>query len=117
MTVDADGKRETQELDMDGPSQPAEEYKHPDPHFAEHLNGLFPTLQFPPELARRILTHGSHPAAAYGHNAAYSFMGAVCWHPPSATIQLTFYTFFRPQSSRGIPASLTELQSRPASEA
>lgn len=81
MTVDADGKHETQESDVDGSSQPTEEYKHPDPHFAEHLNGLFPTLQFPPELARRILTHGSHPAAAYGHNAAYSFMGAFCWHP------------------------------------
>ncbi|KAJ3774462.1 hypothetical protein FB446DRAFT_639778 [Lentinula raphanica] len=43
--------------------------------FAEHLNNLFPGLQFPLELARRILTHASHPAAIYGHNAGLSFMG------------------------------------------
>ncbi|KAJ3810127.1 ribonuclease-III-like-domain-containing protein, partial [Lentinula aff. lateritia] len=43
--------------------------------FAEHLNHLFPELQFPLELARRILTHASHPAAIYGHNAGLSFMG------------------------------------------
>lgn len=47
----------------------------PDPTFAEHLNHLFPTLSFPPELARRILTHGSHPASVNGHNGALSFMG------------------------------------------
>ncbi|KAF5390590.1 hypothetical protein D9757_002692 [Collybiopsis confluens] len=41
----------------------------------KHLNNLFPELQFPDELARRILTHSSHPAAVYGHNAALSFMG------------------------------------------
>ena len=77
-TVGADGAHETQEHDVNGSSRLREEYKHPDLHFAEHLNGLFPTLRFPPELARRILTHGSHPAATYGHNAAYSFMGAFC---------------------------------------
>ncbi|KAJ3739485.1 hypothetical protein DFH05DRAFT_1406934 [Lentinula detonsa] len=43
--------------------------------FAEHLNNLFPELKFPLELARRILTHASHPAAIYGHNAGLSFMG------------------------------------------
>jgi len=64
--------------DVDGLSELEEKYRRPDPHFAEHLNGLFPTLQFPPELARRILTHGSHPAAIHGHNAAYSFIGAFC---------------------------------------
>jgi len=47
----------------------------PNPLFAEHLNKLFPDLQFPTELARRILTHASHPAAIYGHNAGHSFMG------------------------------------------
>lgn len=47
----------------------------PNPMFAEHLNHLFPELQFPLELARRILTHASHPAAIYGHNAGLSFMG------------------------------------------
>jgi hypothetical protein len=84
--VDVDGTNETQETDV----QLREEYKHPDPHFAEHLNGLFPTLQFPPELARRILTHGSHPAAMYGHNAAYSFMGMFCSH---ASISLPLNSF------------------------
>ncbi|KAK7462676.1 hypothetical protein VKT23_007264 [Stygiomarasmius scandens] len=49
--------------------------REPSPEFAEHLNGLFPELQFPKELARRILTHSSHPAAIYGHNAALSFLG------------------------------------------
>ncbi|TFK33970.1 ribonuclease-III-like-domain-containing protein [Crucibulum laeve] len=43
--------------------------------FVEHLNGVFPELQFPPELARRILTHGSHPTAINGHNAGMSFLG------------------------------------------
>ncbi|KAF7440852.1 hypothetical protein PC9H_001200 [Pleurotus ostreatus] len=46
-----------------------------EPYFAEHLEGVFPTLKFPPELARRILTHSSHPAAIYGHNAVYGFLG------------------------------------------
>ncbi|KAI0922725.1 hypothetical protein AcV5_009622 [Taiwanofungus camphoratus] len=41
----------------------------------EHLNRLFPPLQFPPELAARILTHGSHPDAAQRHNARLSFIG------------------------------------------
>ncbi|THV00735.1 hypothetical protein K435DRAFT_656721 [Dendrothele bispora CBS 962.96] len=49
--------------------------REPSPAFAEHLNGLFPELEFPKELARRILTHSSHPAAIYGHNAALSFLG------------------------------------------
>ncbi|KAK1220862.1 hypothetical protein PQX77_016341 [Marasmius sp. AFHP31] len=47
----------------------------PDPVFKEHLDGLFPGLQFPEELARRVLTHGSHPAATYGHNSHFSFLG------------------------------------------
>jgi hypothetical protein len=69
---------DTHEHDADRSSELEERYRHPDPCFSEHLNGLFPTLQVPPELARRILTHSSHPAAAHGHNAAYSFMGACC---------------------------------------
>ena len=44
--------------------------------FEEHLNGLFAPLKFPPELARRIMTHGSHPKAVAGHNAGFTFMGA-----------------------------------------
>ncbi|KAF8067978.1 hypothetical protein FPV67DRAFT_1562152 [Lyophyllum atratum] len=54
---------------------PRSTWKNPEPRFAEHLNALFPTLQFPPELARRVLTHASHPAAVHGHNAALSFTG------------------------------------------
>ncbi|KAH7919705.1 hypothetical protein BV22DRAFT_1022549 [Leucogyrophana mollusca] len=42
---------------------------------AAHLNGVFPSLQFPPELAQRILTHGSHKAAIHGHNGRLSFVG------------------------------------------
>lgn len=60
---------------FDGQGTKSSSSRLPDPQFAQHLNGLFPSLQFPPELARRILTHGSHPAAIHGHNAGLSFMG------------------------------------------
>ncbi|KAJ7580997.1 hypothetical protein C8J56DRAFT_1029373 [Mycena floridula] len=53
----------------------ADSSRDPDPSFAEHLNGLFPGLEFPQELARRIMTHASHPGALYGHNAGLSFIG------------------------------------------
>ncbi|KAK0467337.1 ribonuclease-III-like-domain-containing protein [Desarmillaria tabescens] len=43
--------------------------------FSSHLDSLFPGLAFPPELAQRILTHASHPAAAQGHNGGLSFIG------------------------------------------
>lgn len=46
-------------------------------HLVEHLNGLFPPLKFPPELARRILTHGSHPSSVDGHNARFDFIGQL----------------------------------------
>ncbi|KAK7046764.1 RNase III domain-containing protein [Favolaschia claudopus] len=49
--------------------------RKPDQIFAEHLNGLFPPLNFPLELSARVLTHASHPAAFYGHNAQFSFIG------------------------------------------
>lgn len=42
----------------------------------EHLNSLFAPLQFPAELADRMLTHGSHSSAKIRHNARLSFMGA-----------------------------------------
>lgn len=45
--------------------------------FSEHLNGVFPPLKFPTELAKRILTHGSHPQAMHGHNSGLSFMGTM----------------------------------------
>ncbi|KAF7300669.1 RNase III domain-containing protein [Mycena chlorophos] len=49
--------------------------RKPDQLFADHLNGLFAPLKFPPELSARILTHASHPAAFHGHNAQFSFIG------------------------------------------
>ncbi|KAG6901219.1 hypothetical protein C0995_015207 [Termitomyces sp. Mi166 len=54
---------------------PRSTWKESAPQLAEHLNFLFPELHFPPEVAKRILTHGSHPSAIYGHNGAFSFMG------------------------------------------
>ncbi|TEB31974.1 hypothetical protein FA13DRAFT_1732253 [Coprinellus micaceus] len=42
---------------------------------AKHLNDLFSPLTFPPDLAHRILTHGSHVSAKYGSNAALGFTG------------------------------------------
>ena len=46
-----------------------------DARFAAHLNSVFRSLEFPPELARRILTHGSHNAAIHGHNGRLGFIG------------------------------------------
>lgn len=47
-----------------------------DSRFVRHLDEQFSPLKFPPELARRILTHGSHRRAAIdGHNARLSFVG------------------------------------------
>lgn len=45
------------------------------PILKEHLDQLFPPLNFPPELSTRILTHSSHPDAAHSHNARLSFIG------------------------------------------
>ncbi|KAI0059411.1 hypothetical protein BV25DRAFT_1961305 [Artomyces pyxidatus] len=41
----------------------------------QHLNGVFKPLEFPPDVALRILTHLSHKDALAGHNARFSFMG------------------------------------------
>ena len=43
--------------------------------FSAHLDAVFAPLQFPPELAKRILTHGSHKEATHGHNGRLSFVG------------------------------------------
>jgi hypothetical protein len=52
-----------------------------DSRFSRHLNGQFPPLDFPPDLARRILTHGSHAKARTdGHNARLSFIGMCQSH-------------------------------------
>ncbi|EIM91859.1 uncharacterized protein STEHIDRAFT_151216 [Stereum hirsutum FP-91666 SS1] len=42
---------------------------------AEHLNEVFAPLEFPPEVAQRVLTHLSHKDAVQGHNARFAFMG------------------------------------------
>ncbi|KAF9240462.1 hypothetical protein BU15DRAFT_87667 [Melanogaster broomeanus] len=43
--------------------------------FVAHLNSVFPSLDFTPELANRILTHGSHKSAVHGHNGRLGFIG------------------------------------------
>lgn len=46
---------------------------------ATHLSSVFPSLHFPPELAQRILTHGSNnKVAVHGHNGRLSFVGMAC---------------------------------------
>lgn len=42
---------------------------------AAHLDSVFAPLRFPPELASRVLTHGSHKDANQGHNARLAFIG------------------------------------------
>ena len=57
-----------------------------DSRFARHLNAQLSPLKFPPELARRILTHASHKKAPIdGHNARMSFIGMSLfpWCNPS----------------------------------
>lgn len=47
-----------------------------DSRFSRHLDEQFSPLKFPPELAKRILTHGSHKKAPMdGHNARLAFVG------------------------------------------
>ena len=41
-----------------------------------HLKRLFPPLDFPPTVAKRMLTHISAVEAWEGHNARLSFVGA-----------------------------------------
>jgi dsRNA-specific ribonuclease len=41
----------------------------------QYLDGVFPELDFPRELAQRILTHASHRDARNGHNQRLSFIG------------------------------------------
>jgi len=70
-SLDADShSKEFDHMDTLSPSE-----QHDDTSFSDHLNDVFPGLQFPPELARRVLTHGSHKAAIAGHNSRFSFIG------------------------------------------
>jgi len=72
--------------------------------FATHLNNVFPSLHFPPDLAQRILTHGSHKTALHGHNGRLSFVGMTGQpgllyrysmfyiHQDVASLSLTFFS-------------------------
>ena len=57
------------------PNANAVDWRQKDAALAEHLNTVFSPLQFPPELASRILTHASHPDAKLRHNGRLSFVG------------------------------------------
>ncbi|KAF7967782.1 hypothetical protein HWV62_33011 [Athelia sp. TMB] len=49
--------------------------------FSRHLNEQFAPLSWPDELARRVLTHGSHKASTVdGHNARLAFLGRRVMH-------------------------------------
>jgi hypothetical protein len=50
------------------------------PKMVDHLNRLFAPLEFPPELAARILVHTSHKDAAVTNNARLGFLGALHNH-------------------------------------
>ncbi|KAG8216581.1 hypothetical protein J3R82DRAFT_6765 [Butyriboletus roseoflavus] len=64
-----------------------------DARFAAHLNSVFPSLEFPPELARRVLTHGSHKAAIHGHNGRLGFIGR--------RVLESYYLLFIHEAARG----------------
>ncbi|KAI0704188.1 ribonuclease-III-like-domain-containing protein [Cerioporus squamosus] len=51
------------------------EWMKQDTVLVDHLNKVFSPLQFPRELASRILTHASHPDAKRRHNGRLSFVG------------------------------------------
>jgi len=42
-----------------------------------HLNKTFAPLNFPPELAMRVITHASFRGGQYGHNTRLSFVGEL----------------------------------------
>lgn len=56
-------------------SDSATETGHPTSHLTAHVNELFQPLEFPDELARRMLTHATHKDGKHGHNARLAFMG------------------------------------------
>lgn len=60
------------------PSKSREEWQQQDAVLVRHLNDVFSPLNFPPELASRILTHASHPDAMRRHNGRLAFVGAFC---------------------------------------
>lgn len=70
-------------MDQTGWSPDPTERRLTDGRRMEYFARLFGSLQFPPELAHRVLTHNSHSAARQGHNAALAFIGtpSTCVFP------------------------------------
>src|ERR1700675_4797028 len=90
-----------------------------DTRFSDHLNGVFPLLQFPADLARRVLTHGSHKAAITGHNGRFSFIGLsfrswIPWNTHSRHIALGPFGTNRPSRFRSISPPFPAVQFCPA---
>ena len=68
--------RHVESISEDHPSShTVSRVSYDDARLASHLNSVFRSLEFPPELAKRILTHGSHRAAIHGHNGRLGFIG------------------------------------------
>lgn len=75
---------------------------------ARHLDKTFAPLEFPPELAQRILTHLSHHDSVIGHNSRFAFLGpfkiiplASCQFP-----LIVRYCCCRAANARGLPLAL-----------
>ncbi|KAH9477672.1 hypothetical protein JR316_0009898 [Psilocybe cubensis] len=93
------GPRSPNEAPQTSKSAESQESQVP-PHFAEYMNRIFSPLQFPPELAQRVLTHNSHALARRGHNAGLSFIGR--------RVLSTYLLFFLESSSNLTPSHNTE---------
>lgn len=78
--------------------------------FQEYLHRLLSPLQFPPEFAQRVLTHGSHYLARRGHNAGLSFIGALNFF--SYTEGGLSVVVFRPTCNVRISSSFPPIQSQ-----
>lgn len=86
--------RERRDAHNDGHSYSADTRAEVSETLARHLDRLFEPLVFPPDLARRILTHASHRDAVHGHNQRLSFMGEY------------FVTCIPDCGRRSVPASI-----------
>ena len=69
--------RDDERREAEAAEETADSIAKKEAQFQEYLNRLLSPLQFPPELAQRVLTHGSHYLARRGHNAGLSFIGAL----------------------------------------
>lgn len=74
-----------------------------DARFAAHLNSVFRPLEFSPELARRILTHGSHKVAIHGHNGRLGFIGGYSFNGNDFLLLVfDFFSITRPSIGRRV---------------